>query len=155
MPDERRERSVVVLRRQVRAVLNHETSSTIFPLLSPPGVKTLPAGPVSISSGTATRLPSLLLTQRTNTGLGLLDSPSPSACWALRLVLGACFLSSLLMVSLCAHCQPRILDARSRCMHAYLDLLIPLLAQVAPTSRHLSSSHRQLLGSKVLLSLHL
>ena len=60
-----------------------------------------------LSPLTDTWLPFLLLTQRMNTGSGLLPSPPPSsaaaaaAAAALRLILGACFLSSLLIVSIC------------------------------------------------------
>lgn len=63
-----------------------------------------------ISSGTDTRSPSLVLTHRMKMGLGFLSSPSPRTSspmtWPpLRLVLLACFLRSLLIVS----CYRRVL----------------------------------------------
>lgn len=72
---------------------------------------TSPPGPTSIDLGTATRLPPLLLTQRNKTGFALVSSSSgvvarPAAAAAaaaapFRFILGACFLRSLLMVSIC------------------------------------------------------
>ena len=79
------------------------TSCTIFPGASPPLANTLPAGPERISCGTDTCAPSLVLIQRMKMGFALSSSSSAlPARAALRLILGACFLSSLLMVSICS-----------------------------------------------------
>src|SRR5277367_1687103 len=86
------------------------TPSISLPLFRPSGpVNIAPTGASSHSSGTPILLPSLLLTQRTKIGFGFGDSPSglasappvPLKAFRRELVFGACFLRSLLMVSIC------------------------------------------------------
>jgi hypothetical protein len=103
----------------MEAVPSQATSSTILPwsVFDFARPNTSPSGHSSHSSGTATMLPFLLLTQRVNSGLALGPRGSSSvpgvmsaACWAAMIsalvrLLGACLLSSLLIVSIWWNCQ--------------------------------------------------
>ena len=111
------------------AVSSQATSSTILPrsvVAFAPPPNTSPSGHSSHSSGTATILPFLLLTHRVNSGLALGPRGSSSvpgvmsaACWAAMIsalvrLLGACLLSSLLIVSIWWNCQYMLSQTEGR-----------------------------------------
>ena len=134
-----------------------ETSSTIFPLIrggpAVAGINTVPPGPLSSSCGTATRLPCLPFTQRTNMGsarwasVSGVSSPAARRAAFLRVVLGACFLRSLLIVSCCkrgGNCQNKVGKSKRsetcRTLTSSLRLSLRLRRRRAISRRRIDSS---------------
>jgi hypothetical protein len=140
---------------------HYDTSSTILPRRNfvRGGPNASPTGPSRMSFGTARMLPSLLLTQRMKIGFGRFVSESgvssPPASPDRRFVFGACFLSSLLIVSIYRGVSTpgRLVPSPAAWTHLYF--LVAFLTEVASTSSHLRTPHGQFLCRKYLLDLDL